>query len=274
MFDLERRNRPLLKWAGGKSQILPQLLEHFPHDFQRYIEPFFGGGAVYFALAKAVPAVLNDINHEIVAVYETVRDDPLALMRALDELSEKYSEEFYYELRAMLPDDKVKCAARTLFLNKTGFNGLYRQNQKGEFNVPFGKRLRCPALYDRDNLLSISKKLQSARFCCEDFVSILNTAGDGDFVYCDPPYQPLTVTSSFNRYFQRGFDLEDQARLRDACAAATQRGAVVIVSNSTAPAIVELYRNFEMRRVLARRAINSNAFRRGKIEELVVVLKP
>jgi len=272
LFDIERRAKPVLKWAGGKSALLPQLIKHFPKSFERLIEPFMGGGAVGFALREGQRALLNDMNPELVNLYSVIRDRPEDLMVSLDALSEKYSEEFFYQLRKERPTLDVVRAARTVFLNKTGFNGLYRQNSKGEFNVPFGKRVECPALYDRENIARVSNHLKLADLRNEDFGSILEAAGAGDFVYCDPPYEPLSSTSSFNSYTGGGFSQSEQARLRDACADAAKRGAIVAVSNSSAPFIKDLYSEWDVRSVSARRAINSKGSSRGEIEEVLVIL--
>lgn len=272
-FDRESRCRPVLKWAGGKSGLIEALVTRFPSVFNRYFEPFLGGAAVFLSLRPdTCGAVLNDANPELVGLYEAVRDHPGALMEALDRLAPQYSEEFYYSLRETLPEDRLDRAARTVFLNKTGFNGLYRQNSKGLFNVPFGRRARCPALYVRQNLLEVSRRLRAAELVCGDFEAVIDRAEADDFVYCDPPYEPLSVTSSFNAYQAGGFGPLEQRRLRDACARAASRGAVVVVSNSAAPLIRELYRGWPVDEVRARRAINSKANLRGEVAELVVTL--
>lgn len=273
MFSTDLRNKPILKWAGGKSALIEQMAQYFPTDFNRYIEPFFGGGALYFSLEKLVPAILNDINSELTQCYTVVKDQPQELMSALDDLHQNYSEEFYYKLRAAIPECKIARAARTIFLNKTGFNGLYRQNAKGLFNVPFGKRQKCPALYDKKNLLEVSSRLSKAQFLNTDFSEIIEMAKDGDFVYCDPPYEPISSTSSFNRYFTDGFTFNDQKRLFDSCVLAAGRGATVAVSNSCSPAILELYKGHTINFVKARRNINSKARARGEIDEVLIVLK-
>ena len=147
MFDLRNRAKPPLKWAGGKSQLLNQLVGHFPHCFNRLIEPFLGGAAVALSVQQGTPALLNDSNSELINLYAVIKDKPHELMAVLDRLAQQYSGDFYYQLRADTPASPVEQAARTLFLNKTGFNGLYRQNQQGKFNVPFGHRPTCPKLY-------------------------------------------------------------------------------------------------------------------------------
>jgi DNA adenine methylase len=268
----EPRVKPVLKWAGGKSGLLPQLLPLFPKKFDRYFEPFFGGGAVFFSLGLNRKSYLNDINFELIDLYETVRDYPTQLMKELDTLAQKYSKEFYYQLREQNPKSKISRAARTIFLNKSGFNGLYRQNSKGGFNVPFGKREKCPALYDRQNLLRASSSLQHATLLSLDFETVIDKAGNGDFVYCDPPYEPLSRTSSFNTYQGAGFSQSEQKRLKEACIRAQMRGANILISNSSADFIKELYSDCEIISISAKRAINSKGDSRGKIEEIAVTL--
>jgi DNA adenine methylase len=270
----QSNGKPALKWAGGKSQLLGQLLPYFPKGFARYLEPFLGGGAVWLKLDPQGPCLLSDSNQELINLYQVIQDNPELLMKKLDKLTENYSEEFYYELRQTQPKPPVDKAARTLFLNKTGFNGLYRQNRKGEFNVPFGKREKCPALYDPQNLLALSQRLLKANLYCMDFEELLDQAGEGDFVYCDPPYEPLSATSNFKSYTHSGFTQDDQIRLRDACARAAKRGAYVAVSNSHTPFILELYSWWEIHELTASRNINSNGKARGKISEILALLSP
>lgn len=273
-FDASPSLKPVLKWAGGKRSLLPQLVPLFPVAFERYVEPFVGGGAVFLALQAEVPAHINDANPEIVQLYEVLRDEPLRLMVELDALAARYCEEFFYALRLAVPESRAAAAARTVFLNKTGFNGLYRQNSKGVFNVPFGKRARCPALYERENILAVSRHLARTKVTNVDFEAVLDGCGAGDFVYCDPPYEPLSATSSFNAYKAGGFTREDQRRLRAACARAAARGAEVFVSNSSASFVLDLYAEDEVHRVKARRAINSKACSRGEIDEVLVRVRP
>jgi DNA adenine methylase len=272
-FDYSNRAKPILKWAGGKSNLLPQLIPYFPIKFNRYIEPFIGGGAVFFSLASGgVPSIINDFNYDIYTIYKTIRDKPNDFMKYLDKYSHKYSEEFYYHLRSINPKTDIEKSARTLFLNKTGFNGLYRLNSQGKFNVPFGKKVKCPALYDKDNLLNVSRRLKNTSLCNKDFEIIINQAESGDFIYCDPPYEPLSVTSSFNSYNSGGFSFIEQERLYQACKKAVNRGVFVIISNSCSPKIIELYKNWDNRRVLAKRSINSKGNGRGEIEEILVIM--
>ncbi len=267
-----KRIKPVIKWAGGKSSLLPQLLPLFPERFSRYIEPFLGGGAVFFSLRHSGTSLLNDLNPELIELYETVRDFPNPLMAELDAMAKMYSEDFYYLLRKQTPETQILRSARTILLNKAGFNGLYRQNSKGAFNVPFGKRERCPRLYDRENLLRASAVLQHANLQSLDFEAVIDQAGKNDFVYCDPPYEPLSPTSSFNTYQGGGFEQDQQRRLKEACLRAQNRGAHVVISNSSADFIKELYSDCDIRQISARRAINSKGNRRGEIQELAILL--
>lgn len=274
MFDIENRTKPLVKWAGGKSGLLLQLMAHFPQKFERYLEPFVGGGAVFFALKQRTPAVINDSNTELTTLYDVVRTEPKKLIRELGKLADKYSETFYYEVRSSRPTDPVAIAARLLFLNKTCFNGLYRENSRGDFNVSFGKRVNCPALYEIENLFSASERLKHAKVLNQDFSEVLARAKKGDLVYCDPPYEPLNSTSSFQSYTPQRFPTSAQERLRDACVEAANRGAVVFISNSTALPIRRIFAGHSIESVQAKRAINSKGSARGEIAELLIRVLP
>ncbi|BBH51769.1 DNA adenine methylase [Fluviispira sanaruensis] len=272
LFPLKEKSKPILKWAGGKTNLLPHLIKIFPKNFDRYIEPFIGGGAVFLSLKKGTSAIINDYNEEIFNLYIGVRENPAEIAKYLDKFSSLYSEEFYYKLRKEIPENRYEKMARTIFLNKTGFNGLYRQNSKGEFNVPFGKRTFCPSLYESDNLFKVSERLNYAQILNEDFEMIIEQSGRGDFVYCDPPYEPLSITSSFNSYNSIGFNRKQQIRLYEACVRAAKRGACVAISNSNSNFILNLYNDFLINKLFAKRAINSNGNKRGKIEEVLVLI--
>ncbi|MDX1920937.1 MAG: Dam family site-specific DNA-(adenine-N6)-methyltransferase, partial [Candidatus Caenarcaniphilales bacterium] len=241
LLDIPKRAKPVLKWAGGKSSLLKQFKSCFPEKCKRYFEPFLGGAAVFLALNQDIPAIVNDSNQELFNMYSVIRDEPQKLMQELKGLTEKYCEEFYYELRTLSFESKIQKAARTIFLNKTGFNGLYRQNSNGGFNVPFGKRKKCPQLYEEENLLIVSSRLKNAELLCLDFEEVINLSGPGDFVYCDPPYHPLSSTSSFNNYQAGGFAEAEQKRLTETCFKASERGATVAISNSSSAFIQEIY---------------------------------
>ncbi|MDX1917793.1 MAG: DNA adenine methylase [Candidatus Caenarcaniphilales bacterium] len=270
ILDLSTKSKPIIKWAGGKAGLLVQFQQHFPTGCRRYIEPFLGGGAVFLALKDGTQSIINDSNPELFNLYKIVRDKPDALIEELDRLSGFYSEDFYYHLRESRPRTLIKRAARTIFLNKTGFNGLYRQNSRGDFNVPFGKRPNCPQLCDRANLLSVSERMKKSSLLNQDFEQVIDLAGEGDLVYCDPPYEPLNHTSSFNAYQGGGFSQAEQARLKDSCLRASDRGALVFISNSDTAYTRELYADFKVYPILAKRAINSRGDARGEISELLV----
>jgi DNA adenine methylase len=264
--------RPFLKWVGGKTQLLEQMKPLMPKTFGRYFEPFVGGAAVFFDLRSQrpdTPAFLSDVNAELVNCYVSVRDDVDGVIRALG--SHVYESDHYYAVRAQKPADlpPAERAARTIFLNKTGYNGLYRVNRSGQFNVPFG-RFTKPLFCDVENLRACSKALRGVSIANGDFSSVLKAAKKGDFVYFDPPYVPLSTTSDFTAYIPGGFGDGEQRKLAKVFAKLAARGVHVMLSNSDAPAVRELYADFEINVVYASRSVNSNAARRGKLAEVVV----
>jgi len=295
--------RPLLKWAGGKRQLLDTLSAHYPQAFDRYVEPFLGSGAVFFDLqARGVlegrRAWLADVNPDLVGCYRTVRDHTDAVIASLQRLQAAHrtnGEAFYYEvrdqrfnpLRAGLRSDgsttaengyTPALAAMLIYLNRTGFNGLFRLNQRGAFNVPAGRYVE-PRICDPDHVRTVAAAFAAPDVAidCMPFDEVLDATGAGDFVYCDPPYAPLSRTASFAHYTAGGFSAFDQRRLQCAVIAACRRGARVLLSNSSAPEIVELYSSAAARKaglrlslVAARRAINSRATGRGTVNEVVV----
>jgi DNA adenine methylase len=286
--------RPLLKWAGGKRQLLPALRPWFPRSFSRYIEPFFGSGAVFFDLAahgelRQRQALLVDVNPDLVGCYLAVRDQTEAVITALSKLADahaRHGADCYYDVRdrqfnparARGEHGTPELAAMLIYLNRTGFNGLYRVNRDGAFNVPAG-RYASPTVCDADHIGAVAAVLRRPGVTLRlgSFDKALAAAGDGDFVYCDPPYAPLTRTASFAHYTAGGFTPDDQARLQQAVVGAAARGATVIVSNSSAALIERLYSapaartaGLRVHRVPARRAINSRASARGAVDELVI----
>jgi DNA adenine methylase len=288
------QSRPLLKWAGGKRQLLPTLRQHYPAQFTRYIEPFLGSGAVFFDLFHAGRLAgrrvrLVDANPDLIDCYRTLRDDPEAVIREVEKLARGHRQggsEFYYEVRdrrfnpARLAGTRgtPELAAMLIYLNRTGFNGLYRLNRRGEFNVPAG-RYADPRVSDPEHLRRVAATLAATGVTLEygSFEIALSDAGAGDFVYCDPPYAPLSPTAAFAHYTAGGFSELDQARLQRHVVAAAARGATVVLSNSSAPIIERLYRapearkvGLDVQRVPARRAINSRAALRGAVDELLV----
>lgn len=266
--------RPFLKWAGGKTQLADALLERRPVCFNTYHEPFVGSGALFFRLFREGLiryAVLSDINAELIDTYIAIRDHVAEVIRILSEFP--YSKEFYYEIRAKDPWtlSLPERAARMIYLNKTGYNGLYRVNRRGQFNVPFG-RYKSPKYLDRENLLAVSQALQKVEIVCTSFETVVEKAQPGDWVYFDPPYVPVSPTANFTAYHANGFDLRDQERLRDVCITLTRNNVYVMVSNSDTPVVRSLYASspFVIDEVQANRAINCDSAGRGKITELVI----
>ncbi len=272
--------RPFLKWAGGKAKLAPLVAERAPERIGRYHEPFLGGGAVFFALREAgriADAALADGNADLIGTWRAVRDDVEGVIAALEPLAARYlnTEQLqqafaYYKVRDDLrPRLPVAWAARLLFLNKTCFNGLYRVNRRGRFNVPHG-RYEQPAILDAERLRDASRALAGVELCAEDFERACARAEPGDFVYLDPPYQPLSATSAFTQYTGADFGFADQQRLRDAFDALTERGVPALLSNSAHPDIENLYRGYAIERVPMGRSINSNGAGRKPIDELLV----
>jgi DNA adenine methylase len=276
--------KPFLKWLGGKTRLLPQLDPLFPTEFARYVEPFVGGGAVFLHLAqkqKFKSAILCDVSEELTVAWKAVQDDPLGLCRALKRLADEYlalptadREKFYYQMREEHNQKKgspKKRAARVVFLNKTCYNGLFRHNSKGGFNSPFG-RYDKPAFYDVENIGSVSNALRGAMILNGDFTDCERFVNKGTFVYFDPPYRPLSATSSFTSFSGRGFDDADQERLAASFKRLDKRGAKLMLSNSDTPDgyFEGLYAGFNIHRVRAGRSVNSNPELRGKVSELVI----
>lgn len=268
----EPEARPFLKWAGGKSQLLSDLHQYVPKCFKRYWEPFLGGGALFFSTAKA-SAVISDINEDLIATYKVVQGDVEGLITELHQ--HLYDRDYFYSVRDWDRQEgfnecsAVKRAGRFIYLNRTCFNGLHRVNSKGYFNVPFG-RYSNPKIVDADNLRRCSRALRNADIRVASYLSIESEVEKGDFVYFDPPYVPVSVTSSFTSYTKDGFGFEDQIALRDVCQRLADKGAFVLLSNSASPFVEALYEGFKINRVEATRAINAKADKRGPIEELII----
>lgn len=260
--------RPFLKWAGGKGQLLAQYHGFYPTQYGRYFEPFLGGGAVFFDLGPR-RAVLSDVNPELVNVYECVRDRVDRLIPLLQEHQRRHDREHYYRVRARVPRHRIQRAARLLYLNKTCFNGLYRENAKGQFNVPMG-RYHNPRICDPDLLQAAAQALAGVEIHRRPFTEVVHQAQPGDFVYFDPPYFPLSPTSSFTAYSRYAFGEPEQIQLRDTFVHLAQRGVQVMLSNSDCPLIQDLYSSWPRHPIAATRAINSKADRRGKITELLI----
>ncbi len=269
--------RPFLKWAGGKSQLLAQYNELFPKTYRNYYEPFLGGGAVFFNL-RPKRSFLSDINLEIINVYRCIRDQVEEIIMQLHHHYLRHDKSYYYGVRSRLEEttewfwvgNNVERAARILYLNKTCFNGLYRENSKGHFNVPIG-RYKNPSIYDPDFLRVCAKQLKTTRIEPVGFEDVLRRArSSNDFVYFDPPYQPLNQTSSFTSYTRYSFTEADQIRLRDTFERLRDRGVHVMLSNSDCEFIRDLYSGFNIHTIYASRNINSQGSKRGKITEVLV----
>ncbi|WP_299137242.1 DNA adenine methylase [uncultured Corynebacterium sp.] len=268
--------KPLVKWAGGKRQLLPHIHAALPADApRRFYEPFIGGGAVLFSLEPA-RARVNDLNSELINLYEVVRDGVDELIAELAGYPNET--EFFYALRAVDRDAQrfaalspVERAARTLYLNRTCYNGLYRVNAAGQFNAPFG-RYKNPTICDEGTLHAVHRYFadNDVAFSQGDFAAAVAEAREGDFVYFDPPYDPVNVTSSFTGYQKGGFDRAEQERLKEVCDDLDRRGVKFLLSNSATDFIRELYADYEVGIVGATRAINSVGSRRGKVDEVLV----
>jgi len=273
------RTKPLLKWVGGKSQLLRVLSTIITHKSLTYYEPFIGGGAVFFHFAdrrRFQKAILNDANPELINLYTVVRDDLEALLKRLDayKLDPAWNtEERFKIIRDQEPEDPLERAARTIYLNKTAFNGLYRVNQKGKFNAPFGK-YDNPSLYDYENIHACSEALQRfATLRTGDYSAAVRDAKAGDIVYFDPPYVPVSDTANFTSY-AGVFGPDQQRELASLFRELVARGVMCIQSNSDAPLVHELYEGFDFHVVGAKRSINSDGKKRGEVNELVVIGRP
>ena len=267
-FEMAPKAKPFLKWAGGKTQLLPEILARIPERFGRYHEPFIGGGAVFFAL-EPNRAVISDVNETLINTYRCLRDNPQGVMQHLRK--HKAEEEHYYKVRAMDPAKltPIKAAARFIYLNRTCFNGLYRVNRSGKFNVPFG-RYSNPTICHTERLHAVSEALQGVDIRVQSVFDIVSRVRKGDLVYLDPPYDPLTPTASFTSYAKSPFGKKEQADLAALFKKLHLKGAHVILSNSDTPYINELYKGFRVDKVWARRAINSRADKRGGVTEVLV----
>jgi len=263
--------RPFLKWAGGKSKLIQQYLTYLPstNNYKNYYEPFLGGGAVFFHILPS-NAILTDINAELITTYRCVRDNVEELICLLKQHENKHSRDYYYNVRANPGKSDLEKAARLIYLNKTCFNGLYRVNSQNKFNVPLGK-YKNPNICPQDLLFAASEALSRAEIQQADFTEVLNHATSSeDFVYFDPPYYPISKTSYFTSYTSYSFEENQQIQLRDIFVKLSERGVKLMLSNSDCEFIRNLYSGFNIYTISAARAINSNAKKRGKINEILV----
>lgn len=267
--------RPFLKWVGGKNQLLPELMKRIDRlgDFDRYHEPFVGGGALYFELLRVKPqrkhAWLSDSNERLIETYRGVSDHVETVIRHLKQHTKNHSKKYYYKIREEIPRSPAQRAARIIYLNKTCFNGLFRENRKGEFNTPIGS-YKNPTICDKANLHAVSKALQKAKIESRHFDTVVKKAKPGDLVYFDPPYHPVSSTSSFTAYDRGGFTEDSQRLLADKFRELDEKGVKVLLSNSMTDFIRDLYKGFKIDTVRANRAINSRADRRGKVDEALI----
>ncbi len=272
--------RPFLKWVGGKRQLLPELLNavEAAGPFRHYHEPFLGGGALFFSLARTgrikARSYLSDANSSLIDAYHGVRDESEAVIELLDEHKLAHSEAHFYAVRASVPRKLAKRAARIIYLNKTCYNGLYRENSKGQFNAPFG-RYKNPLICDRENLRAVAQTLRDVDLAVRDFSQVSAVAQPGDLVYFDPPYAPVSKTADFTAYVRGGFGADAQERLAETCAELAERGVRVILSNSMTDLTRRLYgESFYTYEVSATRRVNSRADRRGKVSEALITSFP
>ena len=267
---------PVVKWVGGKRQLIEQISNCAPKAFSKYYEPFLGGGAVLFEL-QPKNAIVNDINSELINLYTVIRDQVVALIEDLG--IHRNEEQYFYEIRELDRDrekynslNPVRKASRIIYLNKTCYNGLFRVNKAGEFNAPFGN-YKNPNIINEITLRAVSHYLNEAHveLHCTDFEEVLRETRKGSFVYLDPPYDPVSDTSSFTGYDKGGFGKEEQQRLKSACDTLNARGAKFLLSNSATDFIKALYQNYHIEVIKARRAVNSKADKRGEIDEVLVM---
>ena len=268
--------RPFLKWVGGKGQLLPELIARVKQaaPFGRYHEPFIGGGALFFELQRLdllgeKHAHLSDNNADLIAAYKGVRDDVDAVIERLKRHKTNHDEGHFYAVRAHVPADPIDRTARIIYLNRTCYNGLYRVNSKGEFNVPFG-RYKNPAICDEPVLRAASRALKRVRLEVAHFEDSAKRAEPGDLVYFDPPYDPVSKTASFTSYAKGGFTGDSQRLLAKTVDELTDRGVKVLLSNSYTDLIRDLYKHHTIEKVMAARNVNSRGDGRGKVAEVLV----
>jgi len=266
---------PVVKWVGGKRQLLPEIRKYIPEKFTIYYEPFVGGGAVLFDI-QPKRAVINDVNFELMNLYEVIRDNVDLLIEDLKK--HKNEKEYFYEIRELDRDKekysqltKVERASRLLYLNKTCYNGLYRVNQAGQFNTPFGN-YKNPNIINEKVIRAVSDYFNWAdiTFKCCDFEESVKGIGKGAFVYFDPPYDPVSESANFTEYSKDGFTKEDQIRLKKLCDRLNDKGIKFLLSNSATEFIIDLYKDYKIEIIQARRSINSDGRKRGEVDEVLV----
>ncbi|WP_077369584.1 DNA adenine methylase [Anaerosalibacter sp. Marseille-P3206] len=267
---------PVVKWVGGKRQLLTEIDKYIPSHFSTYYEPFLGGGAVFFYL-QPQKAIVNDINEELINLYKVIKDNVEELI--VDLKKHKNEPDYFYSIRELDRDievykklNLVERASRIHYLNKTCYNGLFRVNSQGQFNVPFG-RYKNPNIVNETTLRAVSNYFNSSNiiFKCCDFEEAVKGARKGSFIYFDPPYDPVSDTSSFTGYDKGGFSREEQIRLKKLCDKLNDRGIKFLLSNSETDFILDLYRDYKIEIVQAKRTINSKGNKRGEVNEVLVM---
>ena len=267
---------PFLKWVGGKRQLIPEIKKLLPEGIRNrlYIEPFVGAGALFFEL-QPKHAIINDFNIELINVYEVIRDHPEELITALKE--HKNTSEYFYNIRAIDRQPLfnhmtvIEKASRTIYLNKTCYNGLYRVNNAGDFNSPFG-RYKNPNIVNAPVIKAVSRFLNDNDITIKhgDYEALLSDLPEKSFVYLDPPYHPISESSNFTGYIQGGWNVDEQIRLRNVCNSLNERGIQFLLSNSATPLIEELYSEYNMKKVRATRSVNSISSKRGQVDEYLI----
>jgi len=271
--------KPFVKWAGGKRQLIPILSKHIPKNFGSYFEPFLGGGAMLFHMVTESPkqnCIVSDLNSDLVLAYITIRDKVDELISSLKNHSKNYfknSKSYYYTVRDSEPRSQVEKTSRLIFLNRTCFNGLYRVNSKGKFNVPLG-RYTNPNIINEENLISVNRVLKSKniQIACRDFSAILDDTRKNDFVYFDPPYQPVSSTANFTSYTNRNFTFDDLERLSRLCKKLDSKGCKFMLSNSNSDEVRKIFseNSWKIKKIEANRAINSDSKKRTGHSELLI----
>ena len=271
--------KPFVKWAGGKRQLIPILNQNLPESFGTYYEPFLGGGALLFHILtdkNGQKCSISDLNSDLVLAYTTIRDRTDSLITSLKNHEKNYqkdSESYYYSIRENNPRSEIEKTSRLIFLNRTCFNGLYRVNSKGKFNVPLGKYSN-PNIVNEENLHAVSHILQSSRVSikCRDFEAVLSDAKKGDLVYFDPPYQPVSATANFTSYTNKDFTYDDLTRLAELCLKLDSRGCKVLLSNSDSKEVADIFSKnpWKITKIEANRSINSNSKKRTGHFELLI----
>lgn len=262
--------KPFLKWAGGKSKLIDQYKEYIPKEYDTYHEPFLGGGSLFFYL-NPNKAILSDINEDLINVYKVLKDYSEELIKKLKEHKEKHDKDYYYKIRSKKYEDSIERAARFIYLNKTCFNGLYRENKKGEFNVPIGN-YKDPDICSEEVLKNCSKILNKNNiiFKCQKFDNCRKNIEEKDFVYFDPPYVPLNKTSNFTSYTKYKFGIRNQELLYELCKYLKNKKVKIMISNSNTEFIKEMYKEFNIYEIKVNRSINSKVIGRSKITELLI----